>query len=503
MTVNYVNKQVQEPGMDLDSLMSFMIPEAKPPRTVLSIEEDNIEDGDLFVARDGIYEFKKKVIGNFWSLKEKFKDPIPLMPEIDAKFVPNGDLPKIPGYLFQGVIRFYRNIYKTNKNEVMAQIWWDKSKQEYLVEVPVQRVSGASISYDKEGAFYTNPDLTCVLTSHSHHVMASFYSGTDNSDEKGRDGQYSFVFGGLKENGDGTFNYTTVQRVCYKDTFINLNIDDIFDFSAEGHYEVPEELYLNITERAPVITTTKSYPAHNYYTGSSSIGSSKAKPWINTGSGGYPYYDDYADYYNAYSGYDNIYDPIGNGRNYSSNDGGGKYSTNTAIDLGLTFKKIEDVAADINNKYPGSNLKITDVEIVQPFFQETLEYCQFGIATEPVWEPNKVEEHIAKAFENFQYALGKYTNMDNFIINEAILHMFEGLLNYFAKNKAPSFSLQEELSEDSSSQYDATIEYLSGAGLYAMHHAFANIYADTNLINPIDEGIPTIEESAKSMFWNS
>lgn len=171
MTVNYVNKQVQEPGMDLDSLMSFMIPEAKPPRTVLSIEEDNIEDGDLFVARDGIYEFKKKVIGNFWSLKEKFKDPIPLMPEIDVKFVSNPDLPKIPGYLFQGIIRFYRNIYKTNKNEVMAQIWWDKSKQEYLVEVPVQRVSGASISYDKEGAFYTNSDLTCVLTSHSHHTM--------------------------------------------------------------------------------------------------------------------------------------------------------------------------------------------------------------------------------------------------------------------------------------------------------------------------------------------
>ena len=138
--------------------------------------------------------------------------------------------------------------------------------------------------------------------------------------------------------------------------------------------------------------------------------------------------------------------------------------------MGLTFRKIEDVAADINFKYPGSNLKTTDVEIVQPFFQEALEHCQSDIVTEPVWEPNKVEEHIAKAFENFQYALGKYTNMDNFIINEAIPHMFEGLLNYFAKNQAPSFSLQEELSEDSSDQYDATIEYLSGAGLYAMHH---------------------------------
>lgn len=325
----------------------------------------------------------------------------------------------------------------------------------------------------------------------------AFYSGTDNSDEKGRDGQYSFVFGGLKENGDGTFNYTTVQRVCYKDTFINLNIDDIFDFSAEGHYEVPEELYLNITERAPtVVTATKSYPAGNYYTGTSSIGSSKAKPWTNTGSSGYPYYDDYADYYN-------VYDPVGNGRDYNSNYGGGKYSINTAIDLGLTFTKIEDVAADINNKYPGLNLKTTDVEIVQPFFQKAFEHSHSDVTTEPVWESNKVEEHIAKAFENFQYALGKYTNMDNFIINEAIPHMFEGLLNYFAKNEAPSFSLEEEFSEDSSGQYDATIEYLSGAGLYAMHYAFANIYADTNLINPIDEGIPTIEESAKSMFWNS
>ena len=53
----------------------------------------------------------------------------------------------------------------------MAQIWFNKETNEYLIEVPVQRVAGASISYDRVGRFYEDPNLELVLTSHSHHTM--------------------------------------------------------------------------------------------------------------------------------------------------------------------------------------------------------------------------------------------------------------------------------------------------------------------------------------------
>ena len=62
--------------------------------------------------------------------------------------------------------------HQTNRNEVMAQIWFNKRTNEYIVEVPVQRVAGASISYDRTGRFYEDSDLELVLTSHSHHAMS-------------------------------------------------------------------------------------------------------------------------------------------------------------------------------------------------------------------------------------------------------------------------------------------------------------------------------------------
>lgn len=154
---------------DLNELDLLGMIGAEAPKVVTS--KDEAKDGDYIIAEDGMYRLVKAAIGDFWVKSESFKNKLIGSPSIQESFEQGGDIPKIPGELFYGIIRFYRDIYKVNKNEVMAQIWWDKEQQKYLVEVPEQTVSGASISYQRTGGWYDDPNKVLVLTSHSHHTM--------------------------------------------------------------------------------------------------------------------------------------------------------------------------------------------------------------------------------------------------------------------------------------------------------------------------------------------
>lgn len=154
---------------DLNELDLLGMIGVEVPKVVTSKDEAN--DGDYIIAEDGMYRLVKAAIGDFWVKSESFKNKLIGSPSIQESFEQGGDIPKIPGELFYGIIRFYRDIYKVNKNEVMAQIWWDKEQQKYLVEVPEQTVSGASISYQRTGGWYDDPNKVLVLTSHSHHTM--------------------------------------------------------------------------------------------------------------------------------------------------------------------------------------------------------------------------------------------------------------------------------------------------------------------------------------------
>lgn len=272
---------------DLMGEMDFRL-----PKVVQSKEE--AEDGDSIVAEDGIYKLVRAIIGDFWIKAESFKTKMVGMPQLSESFTQSSEIPKIPGELFYGIIRFYRKIYETNKNEVMAQIWWDKEERKFLVEVPEQEVAGASITYQRTGGWYDDPNKVLVLTSHSHHTMGAFYSSVDNSDEKGKHGIYSFVFGNLVNKPDGTFTYKTVQRVCCADALIPLQLEDIFDFTegCEFLFEIPEEDY------AKVKAKVYNYGAYANY------GKSKSKGFPYTGGQSTPAnVSKIEDNYNFYSGY--------------------------------------------------------------------------------------------------------------------------------------------------------------------------------------------------------
>nr|DAD60627.1 MAG TPA: PRTRC system protein A [Caudoviricetes sp.] len=282
---------------DLNELDLLGMIGVETPKVVTS--KDEAKDGDYIIAEDGMYRLVKAAIGDFWVKSESFKNKLIGSPSVQESFEQGGDIPKIPGELFYGIIRFYRDIYKVNKNEVMAQIWWDKEQQKYLVEVPEQTVSGASISYQRTGGWYDDPNKVLVLTSHSHHTMGAFYSSTDNSDEKGKHGIYSFVFGNLVNNADGSFSFKTVQRACCLDALIPLNLEDIFDLyeGCEFLYDVPQEERSKVKER--VYAAPYSYPAGKSYpkTGGWNIPESKSaknvKKYPTPYSWDYDYYQDY------------------------------------------------------------------------------------------------------------------------------------------------------------------------------------------------------------------
>lgn len=263
------------------------------PEIVNTAEE--AQDGDSVIAEDGIYKLVRTLIGDFWIKDESFKNKKVGKPQMSESFVQSTEFPKIPGELFYGIIRFYRKIYETNKNEVMAQIWWDKAEEKFLVEVPEQEVSGAAISYQRTGGWYEDPNKVLILTSHSHHTMGAFYSGTDNSDEKGKHGIYSFVFGNLVNQPDGSFTFKTVQRACCADALIPLQLEDIFDFyeGCEFKFDIPESEYAKVKAKV----YTYNYGAYANY--------GKNKSFPQTGNPSAPAnvkkvkiydYDDY-DYY--------------------------------------------------------------------------------------------------------------------------------------------------------------------------------------------------------------
>lgn len=286
------------PVMSLATLSSLITGVEKPE---VFIGEKGKKRGDISIMQDGVYRIFSSPIGDFFILKDEFKNKLFHLPEGNVTFIPNPDFPKIPGRYYKAICDFYKTIYATNKNEVMAQIWWDKELKEFFIEVPVQRVAAASISFDKTGPFYDDPNKILVVTSHSHHTMGAFYSGTDKSDEAKHNGIYSFVFGGLKINPDGTYTNTTVQRCVYDKYEFLLQLSDIFDLEDPliGTISIPESEYSKVT----AINTAPKYPSHltGYSYGKTGSNSNVKKGGHKTSYypyGSYDYSDE--DYYDLY-----------------------------------------------------------------------------------------------------------------------------------------------------------------------------------------------------------
>jgi hypothetical protein len=99
-------------------------------------------------------------------------------------FVSN--LPLIPHMLVMKVRRFFLEVFNKYHGEACVILCYNKESHEFLIQVPLQKVSHVHVDYKPEPI--TKPGFIPVGTIHSHCDFSAFHSGTDVHDETDFDG---------------------------------------------------------------------------------------------------------------------------------------------------------------------------------------------------------------------------------------------------------------------------------------------------------------------------
>jgi PRTRC genetic system protein A len=173
---------------------------------------------------NGIWEIRNLRLGTFTTHIHEFKTP-----GLDCNLKEGWALnvPKIPATLLDMTLSFFRKIYDKHSSEVFLQYFYDEKSKEYLLHCPKQKVSGASVSYERDEKFETREKIL-VFEIHSHGSMGAFFSGTDDKDEK--DDRFFGVIGKVKK-----FYPEMKLRVSVGGRRREISVEDIFDID-EGNY---------------------------------------------------------------------------------------------------------------------------------------------------------------------------------------------------------------------------------------------------------------------------
>lgn len=134
----------------------------------------------ILPARDGrIYEMRKNEMGEFIAPKNKVAD----FAEVRAGFSPA--LPLIPRELMEQIITFFRCLMSgRTEYEAMVFLYWDRQEEEFVVYVPKQTASKASIHADLTDNTLPEDRYLHYADIHSHNSMAAKFSTTDDADER-------------------------------------------------------------------------------------------------------------------------------------------------------------------------------------------------------------------------------------------------------------------------------------------------------------------------------
>lgn len=215
-------KKAQTKGEALSSIKELCLTKAEAAQTNKPIV--------LLPSKDGrVYEQRRNEIGCFTAPAENVRE----FEDIQAEF--KMALPKIPAHIFSKVMGFFKSISDELHYEVLVHILYDTEEKEYIIKVPKQRISEASVNSETDEPY---PDRYIhVMDFHSHNTMPAVFSGTDNADEK--ETRLYAVAGRFNR----TFPEITVRAGC-AGKFIPLNPEDVFEGDFFGSY--PEEWKENI-----------------------------------------------------------------------------------------------------------------------------------------------------------------------------------------------------------------------------------------------------------------
>lgn len=215
-------KKAQTKGEALSGIKELCLTKAEAAQTNKPIV--------LLPSKDGrVYEQRRNEIGCFTAPAENVRE----FEDIRADF--KMALPKIPAHIFSKVMGFFKSISDELHYEVLVHILYDTEEKEYIIKVPKQRISEASVNSETDEPY---PDRYIhVMDFHSHNTMPAVFSGTDNADEK--ETRLYAVAGRFNR----TFPEITVRAGC-AGKFIPLNPEDVFEGDFFGSY--PEEWKENI-----------------------------------------------------------------------------------------------------------------------------------------------------------------------------------------------------------------------------------------------------------------
>lgn len=215
-------KKAQTKGEALSGIKELCLTKAEATQTNKPIV--------LLPSKDGrVYEQRRNEIGCFTAPAENVRE----FEDIRAEF--KMALPKIPAHIFSKVMGFFKSISDELHYEVLVHILYDTEEKEYIIKVPKQRISEASVNSETDEPY---PDRYIhVMDFHSHNTMPAVFSGTDNADEK--ETRLYAVAGRFNR----TFPEITVRAGC-AGKFIPLNPEDVFEGDFFGSY--PEEWKENI-----------------------------------------------------------------------------------------------------------------------------------------------------------------------------------------------------------------------------------------------------------------
>lgn len=215
-------KKAQTKGEALSGIKELCLTKAEAAQTNKPIV--------LLPSKDGrVYEQRRNEIGCFTAPAENVRE----FENIRAEF--KMALPKIPAHIFSKVMGFFKSISDELHYEVLVHILYDTEEKEYIIKVPKQRISEASVNSETDEPY---PDRYIhVMDFHSHNTMPAVFSGTDNADEK--ETRLYAVAGRFNR----TFPEITVRAGC-AGKFIPLNPEDVFEGDFFGSY--PEEWKENI-----------------------------------------------------------------------------------------------------------------------------------------------------------------------------------------------------------------------------------------------------------------
>lgn len=235
MTANVMKKQrTPEEEKALEKAKLEMMRAATDYKFGTINKEDITKINTYVVQGDGIYRVYKNNIGLFVVKLEDRK-----FPGLECQFKGNGvylNVPKVPERIFWQIRSFFIDIMdKVNGAEAFAQVFYDTKKEEYLVNIPEQEVTGTTVKYTSDrNKYLEDPErFIFVYEIHSHNNMGAFWSSTDDADEK--ETRFYGVLGKL-----GTENFEEEHRFVVGDKRIAINRDHVFDDS--GKYISKKEI---------------------------------------------------------------------------------------------------------------------------------------------------------------------------------------------------------------------------------------------------------------------